>query len=87
MNPLVGSLRMEIRHKIMQTKKQSFIESLVNVTIAYLISLISLFIILPLLGVESTTGKNILITLYFTFLSIARSYVIRRYFTNKNKQT
>lgn len=73
----------------MQTKKQSLIESLTNVAIGYFISLISLFIIFPILGIESNTGKNLLITLYFTLISVVRSYVLRRWFnkkkTNNNK--
>lgn len=67
----------------MQTKKQSLIESLTNVAIGYGISLLSLFIIFPILGIESSTGKNFLITGYFTVLSITRSYVIRRFFNKK----
>ena len=68
----------------MQTKKQSFMESLANVAIGYLISLISLFVIFPLLRIESSTGKNLIITLYFTVISISRSYILRRYFNKKN---
>ena len=66
-----------------QTKKQSLIESLTNTLVGYFISLISLFIIFPILGIESSTGKNLLITLYFTIISILRSYILRRYFNNK----
>jgi len=66
-----------------QTKKQSFIESLTNVAIGYVISLASIFILFPLLGINSSISKNLIITLYFTILSILRSYVIRRYFNNK----
>jgi len=72
----------------MQTKKQSFLESLTNVAIGYFISLISLFLIFPILGIQSSTGKNLIITLYFTLISIARSYILRRFFnkkTNGNK--
>lgn len=64
----------------MQTKTQSLYESLTNVIVGYFISLLSLVIILPLLGIESSTSKNLLISFYFTFLSILRSYVLRRYF-------
>lgn len=71
----------------MQTKKQSLIESLTNVVIGYLISLLSLFIIFPILGIESSTGKNLIITLYFTLISIARSYILRRYFNKKTNGT
>lgn len=66
-----------------QTRKQSLIESLTNVAIGYIVSLISLFIVFPLVGIESTVGKNMLITLYFTAISIARSYIVRRYFNKK----
>ena len=67
----------------MQTKKQSLTESLTNTAIGYVISLLSLFVILPILGIESSTSKNIVITLYFTIISIVRSYVLRRFFNNK----
>ena len=69
----------------MQTKKQSIIESLINLLVGYGLSLISLFIILPLLGIQSSSGKNILITLYFTVLSFFRSYLLRRFFNGKGK--
>ena len=36
-------------------------------------------------GIESSTSKNLIITLYFTLISIARSYILRRYFNKKNK--
>lgn len=69
----------------MQTKKQSVIESLTNIGVGYLISLFSLFVIFPILGIESSTGKNIIITLYFTLISFLRSYILRRYFNKKTK--
>jgi len=68
---------------VKQTKKQSFFESLTNVAIGYIISLLSLFLIFPLLGIESSLSKNLAITLYFTVISILRSYIIRRYFNSK----
>jgi hypothetical protein len=69
----------------MQTKKQSLIESFTNVAIGYIISLLSLFIIFPILGIESSPSKNFIITFYFTVISIFRSYIIRRYFNKKLK--
>lgn len=71
----------------MQTKKQSLIESIANTAVGFAISLASIFIILPALGIESTWSKNITITIYFTVISILRSYVIRRYFTKKTTVT
>lgn len=67
----------------MQTKKQSFIESLANVTIGFFITMISLHIIFPILGIENNSGKNIILTIYLTVLSILRNYVLRRYFNGK----
>lgn len=64
----------------MQTKKQSLIEILTNIFIGYIISLVSLFIIFPVFGIESSPGKNLLITLYFTVISIVRSYVFKALF-------
>lgn len=70
---------------VMQTKKQSLKESIYNLLVGYAISFISLFLIFPLVGIESSFGKNMLITLYFSVLSIARSYFLRRFFNRKNK--
>lgn len=67
----------------MQTKKQSLLESLMNVTIGFFITMISLEIIFPLLEIENHSGKNIIITLYLTILSILRNYFLRRYFNRK----
>ncbi|GAA3521651.1 hypothetical protein GCM10022393_40090 [Aquimarina addita] len=69
----------------MQTKKQSFMESIFNVTVDFVITMVSLHIIFPVLEVENNSGKNIIITTYLTVLSILRNYLIRRYFNKKNK--
>jgi hypothetical protein len=67
----------------MQTKKQSFLESVTNTAIGFIISLASTFVIFPLMGLHSTAGKNIVITLFFTLVSILRGYVIRRFFNKR----
>jgi len=48
----------------MQTKKQSFIESITNVLIGFGISLAATFFIFPLMGLESTPTKNVFITIF-----------------------
>ena len=68
---------------IMQSKKQSFIESITNTAIGFVISLAATFIIFPLVGFESSLSKNLIVTLCFTIVSIARGYFIRRFFNNK----
>tara|TARA_R110000803_G_scaffold210835_1_gene284191 strand:+ start:57891 stop:58103 length:213 start_codon:yes stop_codon:yes gene_type:complete len=69
----------------MQTKKQSLKESLLNVLIGFTISLMASFIIFPLFNMESSVLKNIGTTICFTIVSLMRSYLIRRYFNNKEK--
>jgi hypothetical protein len=67
----------------MQTKNQSLIESLTNVTVGFFIIIISFHIIFPILGIENNLGKNIILTVYLTFLSILRNYFLGRYFNRK----
>ncbi len=70
----------------MQTKKQSLIESITNTLVGFCISLGASFIIFPMVGIESTGSKNIIIVLFFTVISIVRGYVIRRVFNYKQKK-
>lgn len=67
----------------MQTKKQSLIESLTNVMIWYITAVGSTFIVFPLFDINIKPQENLLIGLYFTIISIVRSYLVRRYFNNK----
>ena len=67
----------------MQTKFQSFVESLTNILIGYFTALFSQFLIFPLFNINIPIQDNLLIGLYFTLISLVRSYLIRRYFNNK----
>ncbi|MBU2923033.1 hypothetical protein KO504_16915 [Winogradskyella psychrotolerans] len=67
-----------------QSKKQSFTEALSNTAVGFIVSYISTFLIFPAVGFESSPGKNLIITIYFTIVSILRGYVIRRWFNNKD---
>lgn len=66
-----------------QTKKQSLIESITNVLIGFWTALVSQLLIFPLFDIEVTIQDNLLIWLYFTLISLIRSYIIRRYFNTK----
>lgn len=68
-----------------QTKKQSLIEAITNTVVGFIISLISISIILPIMGFESTTGQNLTLTVYFTVISICRGYILRRIFNKPRK--
>ena len=67
----------------MQTKYQSLIESLINILIGYLTALLSQVLIFPLFGIDVTFQDNLLIGLYFTIISLIRSYLVRRYFNKR----
>jgi len=69
----------------LQSKKFSLIESVVNVLVGYFVSMISQVIIFPVFGIVTTIKDNLMIGLFFTAVSIVRSYILRRIF-NKIKE-
>lgn len=58
----------------------SLVESLANVLVGIGISFVSQIIIFAHYGVHLSVHKNIAMTLWFTAISIARSYCLRRFF-------
>ena len=67
----------------MQTKLESLIEACTNTLIGFSVSFLSTFIIFPLVGYETSFGKNLIVTLFFTVVSVFRGYVVRRFFNRK----
>lgn len=67
----------------MQTKTHSLIESLTNVSIGYVVALLSQIVVFPMFNIYVPLTDNLLIGLWFTVISIFRSYVVRRYFNKK----
>lgn len=65
---------------VSQSRLGSFIEAVVNIAIGFLISLAVGHFAFPWFGWEITPLTNIKITLVFTITSIARQYLLRRYF-------
>lgn len=64
-----------------QTKTGSFAEAWANIAVGFGINFTANMIILPLFGFHGlTAGKNFIIGLLYTFISLARSYVLRRWF-------
>lgn len=66
-----------------QTKLGSFYESLINVAIGFGINFIANLVILPLFGFDITLTDNLYIGLLYTVVSVARSYVVRRWFDRR----
>ena len=71
--------------KMKQSKKQSAIESMTNVLVGYGVALSSQLIIFPFYDINIAIEDNIIIGVWFTLISLVRSYVIRRYFTNRGE--
>lgn len=63
-----------------QSKRMSFYESLTNVTVGYVFAVASQLIIFPLFGIYLPLSDNLIMGLYFTVLSVIRSYALRRVF-------
>jgi uncharacterized protein YacL len=66
-----------------QSKRHSALESITNVVVGLLISIIAQMIIYPILNISVTFNQNLIITFVFFVLSFARGYIIRRIFNNK----
>ena len=64
----------------MQLKRHSLLESIINVAVGYGVALASQIVIFPLYGMEVPLSANIQIGVWFTVISIVRSYVLRRAF-------
>lgn len=63
-----------------QTRLGSFIEAWVNVAIGFGINFGANLLILPLIGFQITVGQNLFIGVLYTVISVARSYIVRRWF-------
>ena len=63
-----------------QSRAGSLIEALVNVLIGYTVNMLANFAIFPLFGWHIDFKQNLELGVLYTGISIARSYVIRRWF-------
>ena len=63
-----------------QTKKASLVESLLNVAIGYGVAVASQIVIFPMFGIHVKIMDNLLIGVFFTVVSIVRSFLVRRLF-------
>lgn len=63
-----------------QTRLGSLIETLFNVAIGLIVSVIANALVFPRFGFHPTLGENAAISVIYTVISIARQYVLRRWF-------
>lgn len=63
-----------------QTRLGSLIESLMNIVIGYGVALLSQLAIFPMFDIHIPLSTNLWIGVWFTLISLIRSYIIRRWF-------
>ena len=61
-----------------QSRLDSFIEACINTGIGFIVAFMANLILMPLLGIPVSLSQNLMLTAAFTFVSVARSYFIRR---------
>jgi len=64
----------------MQSRLQSLFEAGANVLLGYGVALGAQLIVFPLFGIMIPLSSNIAIGIIFTFVSLVRSYLLRRLF-------
>lgn len=63
-----------------QTRLESLLEVFINVSIGWVVALITQLIVFPLYGIQVTIGEQLGISVIFTAVSIVRGYIVRRWF-------
>ena len=66
-----------------QSKLDSLIEALLSTFIGFIVSFTANLVLMPILGIPVSLSQNFILTVAFTFVSVARSYLVRR-FANKH---
>ena len=63
-----------------QSVKHSWWEAWANVAIGYGVALLSQIVVFPFFGIHVPISTNLKIGLWFTFISLVRSFALRRMF-------
>ena len=70
----------------MQSRLASLIESLTNVAIGMVVSFFGQIVVSHWYNLPLNVTQNMQIVMFFTVLSVARSYVLRRVFNRRIKR-
>lgn len=69
--------------KSLQSRRMSAVESVTNISVGYGVAVLSQILIFPLFDINVPVRDNFLIGLWFTGISLVRSYMLRRFFNGK----
>lgn len=64
----------------MQTRRGSAIEAVTNVAVGFVVAVAGQYAIFPIFGLQATHSEHMAIGAFFTVVSLARSYALRRVF-------
>ena len=65
----------------------SAVETATNIAVGLVVSFIAQLVIFDVYDISITVSQNVEITLFFTLVSIVRSYALRRFFNNIRRTT
>lgn len=66
----------------MQSRLMSAVETATNIAVGLVVSFMAQLLIFEVYDISITVSQNVEITLFFTLVSIVRSYALRRFFNN-----
>lgn len=69
----------------MQHRAHSFLEACMNTLTGFFVTLFAQEIIYPIVGLHTTGNQNFVLAVFFTLLSIIRSYLWRRLFNRMTR--
>jgi hypothetical protein len=72
---------------VSQSRLLSAVEACANVAVGYLVAIASQLVVFPLMGIYVSLSTNLWIGLWFTIISLVRSYVLRRWFNGLKFRT
>jgi uncharacterized membrane protein YoaK (UPF0700 family) len=67
-----------------QSRAWSFAEAFTGVAVGYVTGLATQLVAFPLVGLHATLAQSLAVSLFFTVVGLARTYVIRRFFNRIN---
>ena len=63
-----------------QSRAMSLVEAVANVVVGYGVAVVTQILIFPIFGLHATLAQNLKMGAIFSFVSIARSFALRRLF-------
>lgn len=63
-----------------QSRTISLVEATTNVTVGYVLAILTQLMVFPWFGIEATLDEHLAIGLAFVGVSLARGYLLRRLF-------